>query len=142
MGTQQALTTKQLEVLTLIYDIEEFGKKHGNVTGIKEILTQDGYMQDEEFDKYYKVLDYYGYLSVEGNVTIDGKQYLDLFVEYLQEKEKHPDIVINNSFSLIDLENLNVGLNAFVNLKEVIGIGKGLAGLIKSVMQAMKNSKH
>lgn len=142
MGAQQTLTTKQLEVLTLIYDIEEFGKQHGNVTEIKEILTQSGCVQDEEFDKYYEVLVCYGYLSEKGNVTIDGKQYIDLFVEYLQEKEKHPDIVINNSFSLINLGNLNVGLNAFADLGNGAGICKRVTGLIESVRQAMKNSKH
>ena len=138
MGTQQALTTNQLELLTLIYDIEEFGREHGNETGIKEILTQDGFMSDVEFDEISKVLIYYGYLSEDGEVTIDGKQYINLFVEYLQEKEKQPDVVINNQFSLINIENLNVGLNTFLNFGEGGEIFKAVVGGIKNVMQAIK----
>lgn len=139
MGTQQALTTNQLELLTIIYDIEEFGKKHGNETAIKEILTQDGYMSDVEFEEISQVLIYYGYLSEDVEVTIDGRQYINLFVEYLQEKEKHPDVVINSSFSLINIENLNIKFTAFEGLGEVGEMFKMVANGVKTVMQAMKN---
>lgn len=139
MGTQQALTTNQLELLTIIYDIEEFGKKHGNETDIQEILVQNDLISEEEFEEISEVLIYYGYLSEDREVTIDGKQYINLFVEYLQEKEKHPDVVINNSFSLIDFENLNIKLSAFEGFTEVGEMFKTVANRVKKVRQAIEN---
>ena len=141
MGTQEGLTTEQLEFLTLVYDIEVFGAEHGNETGIKEILTQDQYMEPEDFDKILKVLVEYGYMNEYGEVTIAGKQYIDLFAKYLAEKEKNLDIVVNNRFVLINLEKLNAGLNTFVDLGLGGDVCKGVISAIKRVIQVMKKGK-
>lgn len=137
MGTQQALTTEQLELLTIIYSIEDFSKGKGVTTSIKEILTQDHYMTVEEFNNHYGALVYYGYLDKDGVLTIDGKQYISLFMEYLEVKERNPSIVINNSFALINIKKLNVGLNAVLEVEGIGEIIKGIAGLVNKVKQLL-----
>lgn len=134
MGTSQALTTNQLELLTIIYAIEEFGKKHGNETAVKEIITESDLMSPEEYDEISDILSYYGYLNKYEEVTIDGKQYIALYAEYLQEKEKNPSIAINNSFALINIENLNIGLNTFFNFGEGISLFKKISDGIKKLL--------
>lgn len=77
MGTQQALTTEQIELLIIISEIEEFDRKHPrNIPqgGIKEILESSNIMTSEEFKRLANVLEYYGYLHNGDELTIDGKQ--------------------------------------------------------------------
>lgn len=138
MGTQQALTTKQLEFLILVESIEEFGKKNGNQTAIMEILTQDKFMTVEEYLELDRVLEYYGYLNEYGNTTVDGRQYVALFLEDLQKKIENPSIVINNQFTLINIEALNAGINNFVDIAGNSDIFKLVAEGVKKLRQFIK----
>ena len=65
MGTQQALTTEQLELLIIIDEIETFDRVHPDnmpAGGIKEILNNNGIMSPEDFSRIANVLGYYGYI--------------------------------------------------------------------------------
>ena len=139
MGTQQELTTKQLETLIIFDELQKLAEADLICTGIKEILTQDHFMSLEEFNEVFEALNYYGYVDMYGNVTMDGKQYVALFLDYLEKKEKNPDIAINNSFTLISLENLNFGVNTFLNLDAVVDAGKMVSSIIGKVQQYLKN---
>ena len=73
MGTQQALTTKQMEFLTTIYSIEEFAKDKEITTSIDEMLICNfGYTEDE-YDELTEALRHYGYIDDSVKLTIDGK---------------------------------------------------------------------
>ena len=82
MGTQQALTTEQLELLIIIDEIETFDRVHPDnmpAGGIKEILNNNGIMSPEDFSRIANVLGYYGYIHNGDELTVDGKQYIELF---------------------------------------------------------------
>lgn len=145
MGTQQALTTKQLEVLIVLNAIEEdiaknnifferdagFRKERNQRLndidwaeyGVKTpgvIFEDTDGTEESNFDCAVFELDelcalcYYGYINEKGDVTRDGKQYISLLLEDLEKKAENPSIVINNQFTLINIEQLNAGLNTFV----------------------------
>lgn len=111
MGTQQALTTKQLEFLTTIYSIEEFAEGKEITTSIDEMLICTFGYTEKEYDELTEVLIQYGYIDDDVKLTIDGKQYITLFTEELQKKIDTPNIVINNQFALVNIKELNVGIN-------------------------------
>lgn len=138
MGTQQALNTEQLKLLILLKAIEEFGEESGNETPVFEILGQDGFMKPETADELLGALNDYGYIDEDDKLTIDGKQYIALFEDDLQRKKETPNIEINNSFSLINLEKLVVGLDASIELGGVGDLVKGITEKIKSVLQSIK----
>ena len=148
MGTNQALTTEQVEVLIVIDKInkylaetKEFLRDKMAVIIDDSLRTTDGCMADIE------VLEYYGYVREcedvddEYELTIDGKQYLALFKEYLKEKSNNP-VIIHNSFTLINIENLKADIDAClgkINLALEFG---DLFKLVDSAIQAIKNWLH
>ena len=143
MGTSQALTTEQVELLILIECIEDFDKKNpGNVPpgGIKEILDTNSIMEPDDFDRIAKVLEYYGYLENGDELSIDGKQYINLFKEYLEEKSNEP-MIVHNSYSLINIGNLEINLDAciakvsyFENLSDIVNSIKKLLQRVKKCL--------
>lgn len=133
MGTQQQLTTAQLKLLILMYDIEEFAKENEVTTSKKEIITQDNYMTVEDYDKFSEVLCEYGYITEDDDLTIDGRQYVELFAENIEEKKQNPSIVLNNRFSLINLEELNAGINFSADLGLGLGNLKAILANIKAL---------
>lgn len=140
MGTSQALTTEQIELLILIECIEDFDKENpGNVPlgGIKEILDTNSLMEPEDFDRIAKVLEYYGYLENGDELTIDGRQYISLFKEYLEEKSNEP-MIVHNSFSLINVGNLELNLEACV---AKIGCFENLRDIVNSIEKLLQRVK-
>lgn len=143
MGTQQQLTTEQVELLIMINEIEEFDSLHpGNIPdgGIKEILESSNIMSSEKFSQLANVLTYYGYLHNGNELTIDGKQYIELFKEYLRQKSEDLNI-IHSTYSLLNIEKLEINLE--LNLCK-IGILENLGeifDLLKNVVQVIKRVK-
>ena len=72
---------------------------------------------------------------------MDGKQYIELFKEYL--KQKSEDIKIEHvSFSLLNIEKLNLTLfDSLGKISFLENIGE-ISSLIKDVAQAIKRAKH
>lgn len=148
MGTNQELTTEQVEVLIVIDEINkylaktrEFLRDKMAVVIDESLHTTDGCMAVIE------VLEYYGYVKEcediddEYELTIDGKQYLALFKEYLNEKSNNP-VIIHNSFSLINIENLKVNIDAcFGKIDLALEFGD-LFKKIDSAIQAIKDWMH
>jgi len=118
MGTHQELTTEQLEVLILIDEINKYLAEsraflEDNISAVIDgsLHTADGCMAVIE------VLEYYGYIKESEDMnddyelTIDGKQYIALFKEYLKQKTNNP-VIIHNSFALVNIESLKVNIEA------------------------------
>lgn len=141
MSTQQQLTTEQVEFLTLICSIEEL-RKVEELPPSFIILTQDKAYTTEEYEELSEVLQHYGYLDEDDKVTTDGKQYLALFAEYLDKKSENTNIVVNNEFTLLKLDKLNIGLNAFIDIAGSSVIFKKITDGVKGVLQAIKNDNH
>jgi len=138
MGTQQALTTEQLELLLLICSIEERKRKE-ELPPVDEVINQSCIYGAGKYDELTGVLNHYGYIDYTDNLTIDGRQYVDLFLEDLQKKAENPNIVINNQFTLINIEALNAGINSFVDIAGESEFFTKVAGGIKNVWQLVKN---
>ena len=130
MGTNQQLTTEQMELLILINQIEyhiktecsenkDMYKNIGTVIESIQNVEDDKtdfedvfeFMPEEEWKYHLEVLKYYGYLKQNYYLSKDGRQYLMLFKDYLQIKEKTPNLTVHNHYSLIDIEKINAGLN-------------------------------
>ena len=83
MGTHQPLTTAQVTVLTLLKDLDE----------LEDIKAVDKFCWDsvginwDEETEIFATLEHYGYIDDERNLTLDGKQYLNLLKEYIQKVE-------------------------------------------------------
>ena len=140
MGTSQALTTEQIELLILIECIEEFDKENpGNIPngGIREILVENSIMELEDFDRITEVLEYYGYLKNGDELSIDGRQYINLFKEYLKEKSNEP-MIVHSSYSLINIGNLELNLEACV---AKIGYFENLKDIVNSIEKLLQRVK-
>ena len=139
----QALTTEQAELLLMIYDIEEFRIKYPTrlpVEGIQGILEGSHLMDTERFDEVADRLEYYGYLHKGDELTTDGKQYVELFKEYLEQKEKNPAIE-GNIYSLINIDNIGVKLEGNIGNCDVFG-ESGIRELVKRVIQVTEKWLH
>lgn len=144
MGTQQALTTEQVELLILINDIEDFDREHpGNIPtgGIKEILDSSNVMEPEKFSQLANVLEHYGYLHNGDELTIDGKQYIELFKEYLKQKAEKPNVE-HISYSLINIENLEHNLELCLGKISILESLGEISDLLKNAGQAIKKFIH
>ena len=153
MGTQQALTTEQLEVLILINDICDLIKEKHLENTYKTAMTETicGILSEEEnetpddnkqhhIEEVCNILNYYGYLDDDYFVSIDGRQYLELLKEYIKSKIDNPSIV-NNNYTTINYIQLENNLEAVLlkgNIAETIGecakFGNNLLQLIKSFL--------
>lgn len=128
MGTQQQLTTQQTELLVLIKEIQDYyaGDLEPHTPGeIKESIDTSYIMETEELESALNALEYYGYLGDDYELTTDGRQYVELFQEYLQEKAKNSNVE-HNSFKLINIEKLEV---AFAKVDLLGGWAKLLGGI-------------
>ena len=144
MGTQQQLTTEQTELLIMISEIEEFDSVHpGNIPdgGIQEILECGDIMTSEEFCQLANVLTYYGYLHNGDELTIDGKQYVELFKEYLRQKAQNPNVV-HNSYSLLNIEKLEFNLGVCLGKISILENLGEISDLLKNAVQAIKSVIH
>ena len=75
-------------------------------------------------------LETYGYVDEDSVPTYAGKRYLELFMEYVKKQKEQPqtvinnkDTVVNNSYSLISIEELKLSLvgSLFETNNELIG---------------------
>lgn len=98
MGTQQALTTEQLEVLILINDICDLIKEKHLENTYKTAMTETicGILSEEEnetpddnkqhhIEEVCNILNYYGYLDDDYFVSIDGKAILGIIKRVYKE---------------------------------------------------------
>lgn len=144
MSTLQTLTTEQLELLILINDIEEYGKKHSeNIPqgGIKEVLWSSNLMDEDELVRIANVLKYYRYIDKYFELTVDGKQYIELFEEYLEQKAE--DVKVEHvSFSLLNIEKLNMSLlDSVAKISVLDGVGS-MSKLLSVIVQSIKSDRH
>lgn len=128
MGTQQQLTTQQTELLILIKEYHDY------YAGDLELLTRDEIvdniseseiMEPDESRNALDALEYYGYLDDDYELTTDGRQYIELFQEYLLEKANNSNAE-HNSFNLINIENMDM---AFAKVDLLGGWAKLLGGI-------------
>ena len=144
MGTQKSLTTEQLELLIMIDEIEEFDKKHpGNIPagGIKEVLDSSNVMGDEDFSRIASVLEDYGYLHNGDELTVAGKNYIEFFQEYLEQKAK--DVKTEHrTFALVNIEQLNFSLLESLGKISILENVGEVTKLLNIVVQAVKDARH
>lgn len=136
MGTNQQLTTEQLELLILLNEINVFKENLDEEleTGVHEIIVSSQVMEAEKLDEIADVLEHYGYINDEYEPTIDGVQYLRLFKEHLEVQENKPTIVINNQFSLVNTLNLRLGLfNSMFGSSLESELLKGIIKIVKKL---------
>lgn len=122
MGTQQQLTTEQAELLVLIKEIEDFDKEQpGHIPegGVGEIIVSSEIMTANEFNDITDILENYGYLQNDCELTMDGRQYVELFQEYLQKKAENPSVE-QVTFSLINIEKME-GSIAKISILDNVG---------------------
>lgn len=143
MGTQQELTTEQLEVLILIDDVNNYitENKVDLESSIVEIL--DNLIKTKEAKlEICKTLEHYGYIGYDEEdesseesdylVTEDGKQYIRLFKEYLDAKSENISIT-HNSYSLINIGKLQMKIDACLGKANISANLGDVAELIKGV---------
>lgn len=141
MGTQQALTTEQVEILILIDEINKYLARSKEILNVPMAETIDGCIFTEDgCAEICEVLKYYDYVeSVENDyvLTIDGKQYIELFKDYLNEKAINP-IMVHNSFSLINLENVKANIEGCLTKLDFSLNVEGLLKKLDLAVQAVK----
>lgn len=136
MGTQQQLTTEQAELLILIKEIEDFNREEpGHIPdgGVGRLLVENTNVTPDELDIITETLEYYGYLQNDYELTIDGRQYVELLKEYLQKKTENP-CVEHISFSLLNIEKLEL---SFAKIDILSNLGKWIE-LFEKVKKAIK----
>lgn len=87
-----------------------------------------------------KVLEYYGYVKSVGDdyaLTIDGKQYIGLFKDFLHKKADD-SIVVHNTFSLINIEKAQADIEMCLGKLDFSLKVDGLIEALKSVVQKIK----
>lgn len=144
MSTLQTLTTEQLELLILINDIEEYGKKHPeNIPqgGIKEVLWSSNLMDEDKLVRITNVLKYYRYIDKYFELTVDGKQYIELFEEYLEQKAE--DVKVEHvSFSLLNIEKLDMSLLDSIAKISILDNVGSISKLLSVIVQGIKSDRH
>lgn len=148
MSTYQQLTTEQIEVLILIDEINNCLKEDPDyiINGItEEIYERINPKQSES--EICDALEYYGYIEYgideDGEetdyvLTIDGKQYIELFKEYLKAKTENPKVVYNY-FTLINIKELNLKL---IEKLEVLGVKIETSEIIKLANEVLESAKN
>ena len=132
----QELTTKQVEFLILVQALNNYRKESNDeiVASNKEIITQDGYMDVETVEDLENKLIEFGYLTIEEDyeLTTAGQRYIDLFIEHLEEKKGDINITVNH-YSLINLENLQLSLEACLTKLDLPGDIRKICNLLSGV---------
>ncbi len=131
MGTNQALTTKQVTVLTMLNDFECY-------MDFEEIIKdfswdEIGVKLDEE-EEIFDILEHYGYIGSDRMLTLDGKQYLYLLEEYVDKATKGSAVELNGSFSLINIEILGRNFDYIAAFSKVFKVANDLSGVIKTIL--------
>ena len=154
MGTQQALTTEQLEILILINDIcdliEEKHLENTYETAMTETVC--GILCEEEneipddnkqhrVEEVCNILKYYGYLEDNYLISIDGRQYLELLKEYIECKIDNPSVV-NNNYTTINYKQLTNNLEAVLSKGNIAETIRECAKFGNTLLQLIKNFLH
>lgn len=114
MGTQQALTTEQLELLIILQELALYSDdKIGELTAVTEkfeLISWDSIGREiEDVDRDITVLQYYDYIDKNMEITIDGEQYIKLAKAYVEEKKRHRfAFICVENFSLLNVEKLGI----------------------------------
>ena len=74
-------------------------------------------------------------------LTLDGKQYLYLLSEYVEKKVENPTVVLNTSFTLINIEKLGLNIDILPEINEVFKGVKEFGVLLKNVVRILKSTK-
>lgn len=149
MGTQQALTTFQAEVLSVLHYKEK--------TGIEGEIDWESFDWDE--DDVYETMDilrYYKYLAPEGfdddddcpTLTIDGEQYLLLLNDELEKldllSEKAETLNIENKISKtevlqndtdIKVININFNIRPSFSLANIDNNESGVGSVLRWIFE-------
>lgn len=145
MGTQQTLTTEQVEIMILIDEINKYLAENKEKLAVPMSETIDGCIATEDrCVEICKVLEYYGYVKSVGNdyaLTMDGKQYIGLFKDYLDMKAVNP-IIIHNSFSLLNIENIKADIEGCLAKLDFSVNVDGLLKTLNSTVQVIKDKLH
>ena len=138
MGTNQSLTTKQVTVLTMLKELE-------NYVFFEEILEDFSWdsigVKPDEEDEIFEILQHYGYIGSDRMLTLDGKQYLYLLKEYVEKKAESPAVELNTSFTLINIEKLGLNIDILPEINEVFKGVKEFGVLLKNVVRILKSTK-
>ena len=138
----QELTTKQVEFLILVQALNNYRKESNDeiVESNKEIITQDGYMDVDTVEGLENKLIEFGYLTIEEDyeLTTAGQRYIDLFIEHLEEKKGDINITVNH-YSLINLENLQLSLEACLTKLDLPGDIRKICNLLSVVNQRIRS---
>ena len=139
MGTHQPLTTAQVTVLTLLKDLDE----------LEDIKAVDKFCWDsvginwDEETEIFATLEHYGYIDDERNLTLDGKQYLNLLKEYIQKvedtkkskkRERNINIILNANLSVINIDKIIEFFGSLIDVSKEVGKGKKIAEFIKTML--------
>ncbi len=98
-------------------------------------------MDEDELVRIANVLKYYGYIDKYFELTVDGKQYIELFEEYLEQKAE--DVKVEHvSFSLLNIEKLNMSLlDSVAKISVLDGVGS-MSKLLSAIVQGIKSARH
>lgn len=93
MGTQQALTTEQVNVLSMLDTmvIETYENE------LYEKLWNEYDLSGDEVDEALEALERYGYIYEDRSLTTDGKQFLQLNLEHYEKKIKNTNNIKKES---------------------------------------------
>lgn len=136
MGTNQALTTAQVTVLTMLYELEDYLD-----TKIEDFEWKSIKLDLQTVYEYVDILQYYGYVDSDNVLTLDGKQYLYLLSEYVEKKVENPTVVLNTSFTLINIEKLGLNIDILSGTGDVIEGTKKIGKLLIAGIRKLKSKE-
>lgn len=136
MGTHQPLTTAQVTVLTLLYELEDYLD-----TKIEDFEWKSIKLDLQTVYEYVDILQYYGYVDSDNVLTLDGKQYLYLLSEYVEKKVENPTVVLNTSFTLINIEKLGLNIDILSGTGDVIEGTKKIGKLLIAGIRKLKSKE-
>lgn len=151
MGTQQALTNNQVEVLLVLMAIEKYVAEediNAEFDNVFEAIAWDSVgIEDNEIEGICKDLERFGYIDNSKKLTLDGRQRTKLEIDRLSEELKEENTKENkikkkNGFSLFDsmftvkITGISVGDLGKVEISSEIG--KSLFEWVKNQIQSIK----
>jgi len=152
MGTQQALTTKQLETLIIIRAIEQYIVEEDINSKFDDIFEKISWdsagIRDTEVEEICKVLERFGYIGNNKRLTLDGKQCAELEIDRLSAEVKERNAKENkpkekNGFTLfgnlITFNLTGIKTGDFGKVEISSEIVQSIVNWVKKQMQSIKN---
>lgn len=154
MGTQYKLSDDQRNILDRIWD-KRIAIENGcyDLDDLYADALEEWDMLDNHVDECIEALKEFGYLDKQDNVTIDGKQYLE--VGYVPESIVN-NVIINNienqknitTDKYVERNAPAVELGSVANFTGVSVennesvVGGAIKEVVKGAMQGIANKKH